>query len=324
MEDAGTFDCRICHNSAGNKAFRTREMMYGLREEFDYIECASCGCVQIREIPADLGKYYPSDYFSFRSYERFSRNLVRRLIDPLRVRHCFGTPNLVGRIAEAVSQPLTYVEWLKRAGLGPDARVLDVGCGGGKTLVAMALGGIQTCHGVDPYISAPQLYDVGATVWRMSLADFAATTDRAYDLVMFHHSFEHVVDPLADLQAAVQVLAPRGVVLIEIPVAAYAWEQYRGDWCHLDPPRHLHLFTPRSLGHLGGHVGLRVKATVNHSNWGQFLGSERNRRDIAEHEPHDIRRLLSAAKLREFKELTARLNAEGRGDIMTFYLDRVP
>lgn len=322
MKAIGTHRCRICHHEAGSQIFRAREMMYGTREEFDYVECAACGCVQIKEIPDDLGRHYPADYFAFRSYERYSHNPLRRLIDPYRVRHRFGAPNLIGRIAETVSQPLTYIDWLKHAGLGGDAHVLDVGCGGGKTLVTMALGGIPTCHGVDPYIPTHTIYDIGVTIWQIGLADFAASADETYDLVMFHHSFEHVIDPLAELRSAAQVLSPRGTILIEVPVAAHAWEQYRGDWSNLDPPRHIHILTRRSMDHLADQAGLRVAVAVNNSNWGQFIGSERNRRNIAACEPHNAKRLFPRSQLKEFQALTAQLNAEGRGDTMTFYLRR--
>lgn len=41
------------------------EMMFGFGEEFAYFECSKCGCLQISEIPVDISKYYPSDYYSF-------------------------------------------------------------------------------------------------------------------------------------------------------------------------------------------------------------------------------------------------------------------
>ena len=50
--------CRICGNATGNRLHRAREMQFGTGEEFDYVECAGCGCVQIAEIPADLQRFY--------------------------------------------------------------------------------------------------------------------------------------------------------------------------------------------------------------------------------------------------------------------------
>jgi len=36
-------------------------MMYGTRDAFDYHQYQDCGCLQISEVPEDLGKYYPRD-----------------------------------------------------------------------------------------------------------------------------------------------------------------------------------------------------------------------------------------------------------------------
>ena len=38
-------------------------MMFGYRDEFEYLKCAECSCLQIKEIPKNLSKYYPSSYF---------------------------------------------------------------------------------------------------------------------------------------------------------------------------------------------------------------------------------------------------------------------
>ena len=58
--------CRACGNAEGNTAHFPKEMMFGWREVFEYFECGRCGCLQIAEIPADLGKYYPRDaYYSY-------------------------------------------------------------------------------------------------------------------------------------------------------------------------------------------------------------------------------------------------------------------
>src|ERR1700676_3435079 len=57
--------CQICSNAHGNRSFQAKEMMFGLRDTFEYFECGSCQCVQLAEIPADLSRYYPSNYYAF-------------------------------------------------------------------------------------------------------------------------------------------------------------------------------------------------------------------------------------------------------------------
>ena len=315
--------CRICRASNFGDVFSAREMLHGTREAFDYVECLACGCVQIVDIPRDLSRFYPDDYFSFRDHRGLDRNVVRRLIDPRRTRHMFGLRDPVGAVAETISRPLDYVTWVKRAGLGPDARVLDVGCGGGKTLLAMALGGFPKPQGVDPFIAQTLRYECGVTVHKQSLEDFAAGRDGAFDFVMFHHALEHLVDPLAALKTAERLLSPLGRILIAVPVAgSWAWEHYRENWINLDAPRHIHLLTTPAMTILAREAGLSVVDARSVGTLSQFVGSERYRRDIPANDNRRDRDLFSRAQLADWRARTAALNREGRGDQTMFTLGR--
>jgi hypothetical protein len=57
--------CKVCLNNEDNTLFIFREMMLGLREDFDYILCNKCGCLQIVEVPKNMQKYYPYNYYSY-------------------------------------------------------------------------------------------------------------------------------------------------------------------------------------------------------------------------------------------------------------------
>ena len=47
-------------------------MMFKLKGCFEYFECANCGCLQIKQIPADISKYYPKkSIFSERQIKSF-------------------------------------------------------------------------------------------------------------------------------------------------------------------------------------------------------------------------------------------------------------
>ncbi len=71
--------CRICENEKGNRLFKFKEMHIGLREEFTYFQCVNCRCIQIEEIPENMSKYYPSDYYSFNLSPK-SENVVKRAV----------------------------------------------------------------------------------------------------------------------------------------------------------------------------------------------------------------------------------------------------
>ena len=59
------FDCRICgHGTDNPESYIVKETRFRLGDSFEYVRCPKCGCVQISEIPEDLGKYYSSQYYS--------------------------------------------------------------------------------------------------------------------------------------------------------------------------------------------------------------------------------------------------------------------
>ncbi|SVB10335.1 uncharacterized protein METZ01_LOCUS163189, partial [marine metagenome] len=56
--------CRICDFLGDHPFYTVREMMFGLKEEFCYFQCAKCQCLQISEFPTDMTSYYQQDYYS--------------------------------------------------------------------------------------------------------------------------------------------------------------------------------------------------------------------------------------------------------------------
>jgi 2-polyprenyl-3-methyl-5-hydroxy-6-metoxy-1,4-benzoquinol methylase len=298
-------------------------MLHGMRDEFDYFECSECGCVQISEIPSDLARYYPSDYFSFRRHRNLERNFVRRFIDPRRVKGSFGRSDILGAVAEWVSRPFDYVKWVQDAGLGPDARVLDIGCGAGKTLLNMALGGFPSPTGVDPFIPETLHYSCSVIIHKVKLQDFARDHAGSFDFVMLHNSLEHMTAPLAALIAVESLLSPRGCVLVAIPVAdSWAWRHYRENWFALDPPRHIHLLTTRAMGILADGAGLKILKRRQTGNLSQFTGSERYRRGIAMSEGPRDRQLFNREDLRRWSQRAKELNQQERSDLVIFMLGR--
>ena len=78
-------------------------------------------------------------------------------------------------------------------------------------------------------------------VRRSSLEDI----ESGWDLIMFHHSLEHMTDHIEVLRSAKEKLAAGGACLVRIPVANWAWQHYGANWVQLDAPRHLIIHTLR-------------------------------------------------------------------------------
>ncbi len=200
-----------------------------------------------------------------------------------------------------------------------DAKVLDVGCGSGKLLLRMTLGGLSNCLGVDPFLEKDIVYRNGLLIRK---ADFREITGQ-WDLIMFHHALEHMAEPLAVLRAAAEKLSPDGVLLIRLPLAdSVAWERYREHWYNLDAPRHFFLHTEASMEILAQQAGLEIFHRFRDATPAQFAISELYRRDIACSSRVRPESILNQATLMRFKRETEKLNQEGKGDCGGFMLRR--
>ena len=311
--------CRICNNIDRNSVILAREMMYGTREEFGYFECAQCGCVQIDAIPQNLSSFYPTDYYSL---SLGNEPAIKRYIRRLRDAQLLGRASLLGSLATRIHGQPEYGPWLANRGLPSDAKILDVGAGAGSLVFHIAEAGFSQVSGIEPNIESDIQLSNGATILKSTLAK----TIGLYDLVMLHHSFEHMPDPLEQLIHVRRILEPNGIVIIRIPiVGTYAWNTYGPNWVQLDAPRHLTLHTKESLAILADQAGLVVTSIEFDSTEFQFWGSDLYSCNIALVEAMDLNQPkapVGASKLRQMRTQAEHLNSIGQGDqaALTFAL----
>ncbi|HSJ23519.1 MAG TPA: class I SAM-dependent methyltransferase [Longimicrobiales bacterium] len=310
--------CRICDNEVGNRSFPATEMMLGLRDRFEYFECGRCGALQIGRIPADLAPYYAPPYYSFQP--PVNAGVVRSWLMQRLAKHALGGRSAIGAALARVHPAPPLIAGIGRRGLGLDARILDVGSGAGQLLVSLRDYGFRNLLGLDAFIDSDREYD-GVRIRRASLEQL----DETFDLIMFHHSFEHVPDPAQTLRDARERLAEGGSILIATPVASRTWREYGPDWVELDAPRHLHVHTVTSLEFLAKATGLVVDRVVWDSSGFELWGSEQYRRGIpladpASHGMGGAGKVFSAREMKQFDAQAALLNSTGQAGRATFWL----
>jgi SAM-dependent methyltransferase len=308
--------CRVC---GGEVAFAltAHEMMLGARDAYDYFECEECGCLQIASIPSDIDRFYRESYYtSSQSTHRQSSGHcsgLRRRWTRLRLGD--------GRLARILSgRRYARFEWFRRTRTGLRDEILDVGCGSGRLLFRLQTEGFERLTGIDLRLEKTRSESVIPRFERVSLEDHHG----CYQLVMAHHSFEHMSDPVRAFAAFGRLVASGGYLLLRLPVAdCWARRHYGADWVQLDAPRHFHLHTRRSIEGLADRSGFRVVHVADDSGPFQIWGSELYRRDVSLVEAGRGGR--SALGLRE--RLAARFRAhslsrQGLGDQACFYLRR--
>lgn len=130
----------------------------------------------------------------------------------------------------------------------PEAVLLDLGCGDGAFLrVARALGYVARGLEFDP-AAAATARRAGFEVETRGV-DQVDYEPNSLDQVTLNHVIEHVHDPVGLLRRVLYWLRPGGRVWLQTPnIDGNGSETFAADWRGLEPPRHLVLFTPASLG----------------------------------------------------------------------------
>jgi SAM-dependent methyltransferase len=307
--------CTVC-NGSGGKIHVAREMMFGTHEEFKYFECANCGCLQLVTVPADLGKYYGDGYYSF-SPVRPSRSRYRALLRRcLTAGELFRIPGL-RQIRRHRAGRSAHLESLARLRLDRRMKVLDVGCGSGQILYLLRELGFMA-EGIDRHLGEDLADEYGVRVRRVDLSEVQGQ----WDVIMFHHSLEHMPKHREVLGLVRKRLTPEGRCLIRIPVADHAWHTYGVNWVQLDAPRHLILHTAESFRRLAEQSGFAVELSYCDSGAFQFWASELYKRDIPLRQGGA--HLFSADELRRFEANAQELNQKRMGDQAVFVLRPLP
>ncbi len=301
-------NCKFC-KSADLSEFNATERMLGLGGDFVYQECRDCGSLQLKNVPEDFTPYYSNSvYYSFSPLIKSSR--LRKILKGIRLWVFF-------RFRLNFLAPV-YGYWLKKVHSGFQSQIADVGCGNGQLLYELHASGYKNLFGFDPFLEKSLCLENGLELKKASLMD----SERIFDLIMMHHSFEHMEFPDQVLSACFERLKPGGQLLIRTPVAdAAIWKEKREFWVQLDAPRHLVIPTVGGLRTLAEQKGFRLLEVEFDSDefqfWGTHLYEQGQKLDQAL-----IPQYIDQKLMDQYKEKALRYNREGQGDQVCFYLQK--
>jgi SAM-dependent methyltransferase len=223
--------CPVCWSEWA----RARYAVAGIRLRI--VDCTSCGLGRLhpRPGPEVIAQFYPASYYGVTGAKFVP--LVEGLVRLVGARH---------------------VRALSR-GLDVGARVLDVGCGRGVLLSALARRGFEA-HGFEMSPAAATGVDPRAIV-RFGRNLREAGYPRAYfDQVIVWHVLEHLPDPRRTLDEIHRILKPGGRLIVAVPnYSSLQARCFGAGWFHLDPPRHLFHFPAEGLRQLIKSSGFLVE-----------------------------------------------------------------
>jgi SAM-dependent methyltransferase len=202
---------------------------YVTGEEFQLLQCRSCGFALTDPVPFSMDRYYPPRYRRFNPLAAFVlRRLYLRRVD----------------------------DWLAR--LPSAGLALELGSGTGWMLRALRERGWVAVGSERTVVAAAAARDAAGVP--MFVGDLGAIRDAPLlDLVVMFHVLEHLADPLAQLRAIARRVKPGGTLILGIPnIASWQARVVGPRWMHLDVPRHLCHFSPDAIERALRGSGFRV------------------------------------------------------------------
>jgi SAM-dependent methyltransferase len=247
-------NCYLCGTSGELLYQDLTDRLFGAAGKWNLMKCANlqCGLVWLNPMPMeeDIGKAYLS-YFT---HNLSSDNLQDK-----------GIRKFIWLSAWRLYRILLLLTWIrperkKRNGMylydTTPGRLLDVGCGNGQFLALMRNEGWDVeGQEVDPRAAESALRTYGIRV-RVGRLEAIGYPDDNFDAVVLNHVIEHVHDPVEILRECRRILRPGGSVVAVTPnVESFGHRYFRSCYRDLDPPRHIYLFTQRTLQRIAREAG---------------------------------------------------------------------
>jgi 2-polyprenyl-3-methyl-5-hydroxy-6-metoxy-1,4-benzoquinol methylase len=264
-------NCPLCGVGA-EAAFTTTDRNRALSaERFEYGRCRACGTYFLVNVPAELGLYYPSDYYQLPDGPDLDRAAcIEAPKLALIARHVSG-----GRLIEVGPGPGMFARAARNAGFAVTAIEMDASC----CEYLERVGGVRAIQSAEPEQALARLEPAQA--------------------IAMWHVVEHVPQPWLLLDAAARRLAPGGVLAVAMPnPQSLQFRLLRGRWAHVDAPRHLFLIPFAALRARAHAAGLKTALVTTSDQagraWNRFGWEYALRRFPARRQGSRRLRLLAA------------------------------
>ena len=246
--------CLLCSSDDSELLFWAEDVRHTIPGRYAWKRCVSCGLVYLARPNACRNGILLSGGLC----------LVRTASEPS------GRRPLRRIQQRDIQQRCRDVERLISPG-----RVLDIGCGTGEFLAALKKRGWE-CVGIEPSELAAcyAREQFGLDVHSGRLED-VALPEASFDVITLWTVVEHLHDPMIVLKLVSRLLRSDGLLVLSIPDPGSLDARWFGpSWVGFDTPRHLSLFSPKSLGLLLAQSGFKLYGTGHsHADYYTFLAS---------------------------------------------------
>lgn len=222
--DENSYNCIFCKATISTRCFSAFDIY---KKNYEIRKCSQCDAFFLSPAPeeTELRKYYDDSYYG-ESSSKFS-SPIEKYIDVFRRRKA--------------KHVLKY--------LPENGSVLDIGCGNGRFL--NYLSGFGSYHLCGTELEgnsarrASQYKQINLKIGMLEKNDFVP---ESFDVITMFHVFEHLTEPHKMLEIISELIKENGVLILSMPdIGSWQARTFKGNWYHLDPPRHLLFFQRNTL-----------------------------------------------------------------------------
>jgi SAM-dependent methyltransferase len=241
-----------CTNCGGESKFIFNATDVNRRitnEIFSYRKCLSCSLIFLTNVPLNLDKYYPDEYYPIPSIKRINK-LSKK--NQYQVDMITEFAPKKGRMLEIGSSYGVFANQAKKSGYIVDSIEMSKIC----------------CE----YLSN----EIGIITYQSDTPqDIIPKLEFNYDVVALWHNIEHLLNPWVVIERAVEKITPGGVLLIATPNPdSIAFRMLGALWPHVDAPRHINLIPERllttKLKGLGFDLVIKTSNDKGGKSWNRF------------------------------------------------------
>jgi 2-polyprenyl-3-methyl-5-hydroxy-6-metoxy-1,4-benzoquinol methylase len=257
--------CTVCKSEGIEMYINLTDKLYGSSGKWNLMKCINKNCNTIWLNPApveeDIHKAYQNYYTHIDSTPK-KKNILRKLFN--RIQESY----LSNKYGYSSSAPkylklFLFLTPLRRSAIDfkvmflpeTNGNLLDIGCGSGEFILFMQSKGWNVT-GIDSDLKAVQrAQGKGLNVIKGNILDHNFLQE-SFDAIVLSHLIEHLHNPDKVLSMCKRLLKKGGKLVIATPnIESFGHLVFRQNWRGLEPPRHINLFSIRSLNNLISKLG---------------------------------------------------------------------
>lgn len=237
--------CNLCESDGKPFLNNVHDPDHQISGEWHYKICKNKDCSSIWLSPRPVDSELFKAYGNYHTHTKEKRAFIRKILLSLAKRLLFVI-SLPQEIFLGVKRQAALMKYMGLKQCKP-ASLLELGVGGGRFLFRMKKRGWDVSGiDIDPKVAERVFKKYQITIYTGDVTNLAVK--RRFDVITMNQTIEHLTDPLAVLKKCHELLNPGGRIIIATPnVESLGAKIFMEYWRGWEPPRHLHLYSTRSL-----------------------------------------------------------------------------